>query len=123
MPHRKYSDLMLGRARKMRSEPTKAESKLWQSLRAQKTGHKFRRQHTILGRYIVDFVCLELSLIIEIDGGQHLNNPQDDVRTTHLETEGFKVIRFWNNEINDNLDGCLAIIHHEIYCILNSKGR
>lgn len=95
-------------ARNLRKNQTAQESKIWEILRNHKMGNlKFRRQYPI-GEYIVDFVCKEIKLIIEIDGGQH-NTPEgielDNSRTLYLESRGYKVLRFWNNEIDSNLDG------------------
>lgn len=87
---------------------TVQERKLWNIIRnRQFFGYRFRRQFPI-GQYIVDFVCREKKIIIEIDGGQHneINNIEyDKKRTVFLNAEGFKVIRFWNNEIDNNIDG------------------
>jgi very-short-patch-repair endonuclease len=79
---------------------TDAERKLWSLLRRrQLLGYKFRRQQP-LGPYIVDFVCLENKLVIEVDGGQHAENKDDDAcRTQWLEDKGFKVVRFWNHDV------------------------
>jgi very-short-patch-repair endonuclease len=100
------------RAHAMRSEPTKAERKLWWHLRhrlALPTSH-FRRQ-VHLGRYIVDFASHGLKIVIEIDGGQHATqHKQDAMRTKFLESEGYRVLRFWNNEVLDNIDGVLEVI-------------
>jgi very-short-patch-repair endonuclease len=94
----------------LRKQGTPAERILWQKLRnKQLTGVKFRRQQS-LGTYIVDFVCFEKKLIIEIDGGQHNQDRiaiQDETRTTWLNSQGFQVIRFWNNEVIDNYEGVL----------------
>jgi very-short-patch-repair endonuclease len=78
---------------------TDAERKLWQGLRGrQMDGFKFRRQLP-LGPYIVDFVCLEARLVIEVDGGQHLGSAEDKIREAWLASEGFRVLRFWNDEV------------------------
>ena len=95
-------------ARKLRQNQTPQETKMWNILRNQQIkGCKFRRQYPI-GEYIVDFVCKEIKLIIEIDGGQH-NTPEqinyDKKRTKYLNSKGYKVLRFWNNEIDKNLEG------------------
>ena len=95
-------------AHKLRQNQTKQELKLWALLRNRNfQGLKFKRQYNI-GDYIVDFVCLELKIIIEIDGSQH-NDPKtivsDKERTTYLQSKGFKVFRFWNNEIDNNFEG------------------
>ena len=95
-------------ARNLRHNLTDAEERLLTVLRSrQLDGHKFRRQHPI-GNYIVDFVCLNAKLIIEIDGGQHnaeSNINKDESRRQWLESEGFQLIRFWNNEVLENLEG------------------
>lgn len=89
-----------GRARRLRRDSTDAERRLWSVLRARRsTTHKFRRQEPI-GRYIVDFVCFERRLIVEVDGAHHYERPEDDaVRTAWLRNEGFKVLRFSNREV------------------------
>jgi len=91
---------LLGHARRMRREPTDAEVLLWRHLRAGRlTGHKFRRQQPI-GRFIVDFVCFEMSIVVEVDGGQHLEaQAADAARTRWLEARGFQVLRFWNDDV------------------------
>ena len=90
-----------------------AEWKLWQSLRrGQIDGYRFRRQHPI-GSYVTDFVCLEKRLIIEVDGGQHADEEQiehDAKRTGWLETQGFHVLRYWTNDVTENLSGVLDMI-------------
>lgn len=95
-------------ARKLRKNSTSQEQKIWNLLRnRQFLGLKFKRQVPIYN-YVVDFVCEEKKLIIEIDGGQH-NEPnnidEDNIRTNILEKEGYRVIRFWNNEIDNNIEG------------------
>lgn len=89
-------------AQQLRKKPTDAERLLWQHLRLKQIENfKFRRQHPI-GKYIVDFICLEADLIIELDGGQHNTNENtnaDLVRTAWLESQGLKVLRFWNHEV------------------------
>jgi len=88
------------RARELRKNPTEAERKLWKHIRfRQLGGHKFRRQHPV-GPYIVDFVCLEKRLIVEVDGGQHCERVVYDAeRRRWLEDQGFRVLRFWNNQV------------------------
>ena len=90
---------------------TEAEKRLWKWIRDQQMdGHKFRRQAPI-GGYIVDFVCFPAGLVIELDGGQHAEQAERDAdRTKWLECEGFRVLRFWNNEIFENIDGVLEMI-------------
>ena len=98
-------------AKTLRRNSTDAERKLWYSIRSkQLDGLKFRRQHP-LGNYVVDFVCLEKRLIIELDGGQHAINKEKDIeRDNWLKNEGYTVLRFWNNDVLDNLDGVLSEI-------------
>jgi very-short-patch-repair endonuclease len=98
-------------ARQLRKNPTDAERRLWSRLRAgQLAGCKFRRQAPI-GRFIFDFVCYEESLIIELDGGQHaVRTREDDQRTAWLNSQGFQVVRFWNNLIFEDLDAVLESI-------------
>ena len=88
------------RARQLRRNLTDAERALWQVLRnRQVSGYRFRRQAPI-GPYVVDFVCFEIRLVIEVDGGQHIERADyDEGRTAWLEGAGFRVIRFWNNEV------------------------
>jgi very-short-patch-repair endonuclease len=102
-------------ARALRREPTDAERALWHHLRQrQLEGLKFRRQHP-LGRYILDFVCLEAALVIEIDGGQHADQrDRDRDRTAWLERRGYRVLRFWNNEVLADPAGVLEVIWQEV---------
>jgi very-short-patch-repair endonuclease len=99
------------RARLLRRNLTDAERTLWQSLRNRRRGdRKFRRQVPI-GRYIVDFLCEECRLILEIDGGQHAQSQgYDDARTRYLNTCGYHVLRFWNTDVLENLEGVLTVI-------------
>jgi len=98
----------LQRNRKLRKDSTPQEIILWSRIRSKGFRDlKFRRQY-LIGNYIVDFICLEKKLIIELDGWQHKEENwerYDEERTKYLERQGFKVIRFWNNEINNNLVG------------------
>ncbi|MGY3040271.1 very-short-patch-repair endonuclease [Rhodanobacter sp. TND4EL1] len=99
------------RARDLRQAMTDAEQKLWYRLRnRQLCGHKFRRQHEI-DHYIVDFVCNDAMLIIELDGGQHVEQQEyDERRTRYLEAKGYCVLRFWNNEALMNIESVLEVI-------------
>jgi very-short-patch-repair endonuclease len=107
-------------ARKLRRDATAVESKLWKRLRSRQIeGAKFRRQFPI-GPYIADFACIDLKLIIELDGGQHADSPTDAQRMECLETNGYTVIRFWNSEVIENLEGVLEAIRREI---LNARAR
>jgi len=93
----------------LRRNMTDAERTLWFELRGRRLqGFKFKRQWTI-GFYIVDFCCLEHRLIVEVDGGQH-EAETDETRTAWLEGQGYRVIRFWNNEVLGNLEGVLQAI-------------
>ena len=100
-----------GQARKLRNNPTDAEKVLWKHLRLRQVeGHKFRRQQP-LGPYIVDFVCLDRKLIVEVDGGQHLEQSASDAkRTASLEARGFRVLRFWNNQVLKDLESVKEVI-------------
>jgi very-short-patch-repair endonuclease len=96
-------------AARLRRDMTEAEQRLWLHLRGRRLeGFKFKRQWT-LGRYVVDFCCLEARLIVEVDGGQH-SEEADAVRTAWLEAQGFRVRRFWNNDVVENLGGVLATL-------------
>ena len=107
----RYPSLQKGRARKLRENQTDVEGKLWSRLRdRQLSGVKFRRQHPI-GPFIVDFYCLERGLIVELDGSQHVQrNTADKRRTRFLEGLGYRVLRFWNNDVLSNFDGVLERI-------------
>ncbi len=96
----------------MRAEATKAENLLWQALRGKRLeGLKFKRQVPLDG-YILDFVCFETRLIVEVDGGQHSESARDAVRDRHFQNRGFKTLRVWNDEVERNLNGvCLTILH------------
>ncbi len=101
-------------ARRLRREMTDAERKLWQALRAKRfRGVGFRRQAP-LGPYIADFVCHALKMVIEVDGGQHSGSDHDERRDAWMKREGYKVLRFWNNEVLVNLEGVLDRIGREI---------
>jgi very-short-patch-repair endonuclease len=99
------------RAPALRQQMTEAEKRIWQILRLRQIdGRRFRRQ-VPLGRYIADFVCYEARLIIEIDGGQHdASAPQEAERSRFLQGEGYRILRFWNNEVLSNLEGVYATI-------------
>ena len=103
-------------ARMLRKNQTDAERALWQRLRnRQLLGVKFRRQVPIKG-YIADFAALEIKLIIELDGSQHIDNKAaDEFRTGFLQCEGYKVIRFWNDDVLLRIDGVLEAIFQAIF--------
>jgi very-short-patch-repair endonuclease len=98
-------------ARRLRSGATSAEILLWQRLRKSQMGnHKFTRQLPV-GLYVVDFCCRAKMLIVEVDGGQHdINWAHDTARTAFLNALGYRVLRFWNNEVRNNPDGVLDVI-------------
>lgn len=102
-----------GRARALRQSATYAEDKLWQALRGGRVaGHKFRRQHAI-GRHFADFACESLRLVIELDGGVHDEKAQalrDLLREQEIEAQGWRVLRFRNEEVTGDLPGVLARI-------------
>ena len=99
------------RARRLRHQQTDAEWKLWSRLRARQIdGAKFRRQHPI-GRYIADFCCWERKLVVELDGSQHIGQAKaDQRRTAFLRQQGYKVLRFWDNDVLLNTDAVLQQI-------------
>ncbi|MEP7455329.1 DUF559 domain-containing protein [Phyllobacterium sp. SB3] len=100
-------------ARNMRQDATLPENLLWQAIRNHRLSDlKFKRQVPIL-TYIVDFACLKQRLIVELDGGQHSESAADAVRDESLNKAGFKILRFWNHEVLDNLDGVCSQILHE----------
>ena len=112
-----YSQFALTKAKELRKNCTDVEKIMWELLRAKRfCDLKFKRQQPI-GNYIVDFVCFEKKLIIELDGGQHNENQnkiKDDNRTKYLENLGYKVIRFWNNDVIENLEGCVEYIFNNL---------
>ena len=96
------------KARLLRKNQTLAEAALWQRLRNRELcGHKFRRQVPV-GPYVVDFLCKAARVIVEVDGGQHATQVHyDRARETYLQSHGYHVVRFWNNEVLANIDGVL----------------
>ncbi len=98
--------MSIGKARALRRAETRAERLLWSRPRDRRLGgYKFRRQHS-LGRYVVDFLCTERRLAVEVDGGQHAADAARDRTRTHwLAARGLRVVRFWNNEVLENTDG------------------
>jgi len=112
--HRPISKHRLRYAKAMRHIATDAEKKLWRLLRSrQLEAHKFRRQVPI-GNYIVDFVCHEKKIIIEVDGGQHADNTKDAERDRWLVQAGYRVLRYWNNDVLKNPNGVLEAILSEL---------
>jgi very-short-patch-repair endonuclease len=102
-------------AKKLRKNSTDVEKLLWKYLGAKRfKGLKFRRQEPI-GRYIVDFISYEKRLIIEVDGGQHATDKgKDEERDKWLNDQGYKVLRFWNNDVLTNIDGVLEVIRRNV---------
>ena len=101
-------------ARQLRANQTDAETALWNRIRnRQIDGHKFVRQEPTAG-YVCDFVCRERRLIVEVDGGQHSESAADVLRDKRLQEEGYRVLRFWNNDVLGNLEGVLTTIQAEL---------
>ena len=99
-----------GIARRLRVNQTDAETVFWNRIRnRQIDGHKFVRQEPTAG-YVCDFVCRERRLIVEVDGGQHSESAADVLRDKRLQEEGYRVLRFWNNDVLGNLEGVLTVI-------------
>jgi len=109
-----YEATTLKRAKTMRREPTEAETALWRVLRnGALGGAKFRRQQPI-GPYIADFVCQSHRLIVEADGSQHAESASDERRDVFLRSVGYRVLRFWNNDILNNISGVADAILTEL---------
>jgi very-short-patch-repair endonuclease len=107
---REANEIKTARARRLRRNSTDAENALWYRLRSRALGgHKFVRQEPI-GPYTVDLVCRESRLIIEVDGGQHADNPRDAARDKWLVDHNYRVLRFWNNDVIGNVAGVLETI-------------
>jgi very-short-patch-repair endonuclease len=109
--HKRTTPKIFAYAKELRRELTPVEKKLWARLRAHRMkGVHFRTQHAI-GNYIVDFCAARKKLIIELDGSQHLEQVEyDAIRTKFLQSKGYKVIRFWNNDVSNNMDAVLQVI-------------
>ena len=108
----RISSKVTNNVRALRKNMTDVEQQLWYKIRSrQLQNFRFRRQHPI-GQYIVDFICLEKKLIIELDGSQHAEDQKkyDSIRDLWLTQQGFKVLRFWNNDVLNNMDGVLITI-------------
>jgi very-short-patch-repair endonuclease len=101
-------------AKQLRANQTDAETVFWNRIRnRQLDGYKFVRQQPIIG-YICDFVCRERRLIIELDGGQHNESATDAIRDRRLTEEGYRVLRFWNNDVLGNIEGVLITVQTEL---------
>jgi very-short-patch-repair endonuclease len=116
--HKRTTQKTFSRAKALHRNMTDAEAKLWRHLRAHRMGDvHFRNQHAI-GNYIVDFCTPRKKLIIELDGSQHLEQREyDEVRTKYFEAKGYRVLRFWNNDVMNNMDAVLELI----WSVLNEK--
>jgi len=105
MPHQSVPPAKRAFARAMRREATEAEDRLWQELRGRRlNGIKFRRQVPV-GRFVADFLCADAMLIIEVDGSQHADSANDVNRTDELNQLGFRVLRFWNDDVIRDMRG------------------
>ncbi len=101
-------------SKRLRRAQTEAEHRLWQRLRNHQLGVKFRRQHRI-GGYIADFACIEVGLVVELDGSQHLEQTAPDARrTAEMEARGFRVLRFWNDDVLSRTEAVLEVIWHAV---------
>ena len=114
--HRRASTPLFGFAKKLRQNPTKAEEKLWERLRGNQTGYKFRRQHP-MDDYVVDFYCHALQYIIEVDGSIHeeeMKKLEDENKDIDLEYKGYVVQRFSNDQVLNAIDDVMVEIHRTI---------
>ena len=110
MRSKRSTPKIMHRAGELRRELTPAENKLWAQLRNDQLGVNFRRQHAI-GKFIVDFCSPRKKLIIELDGGQHLEQEAyDQERTEFLRSKGYRVLRFWNDDVIKDLNGVIQVI-------------
>ncbi|TLU65422.1 endonuclease domain-containing protein [Enterobacter sp. MF024] len=109
------------KSKQLRINMTPEEVRLWYLLRGRHFyGFKFRRQMPV-GSYIVDFACFKALLIVELDGGQHQDDEKYDLRrTAYLNSRGWRVIRFWNNEFRANEEGVLMVILQHLQCLIPS---
>ncbi|MDR1124343.1 MAG: endonuclease domain-containing protein [Elusimicrobiota bacterium] len=112
MLHKPKNRSLVPLSKTNRKNMTDAERKLWYLLRGRRLKYKFRRQQQI-GRYILDFVCLEQKLIIECDGGQHTPE-KDKTRTDFFTARGYRILRFWNNDILNNIEGVWYTIRQQL---------
>jgi very-short-patch-repair endonuclease len=104
------NEIKTERARRLRRQSTQVEAKLWNRLRSRTINrHKFIRQAPI-GPFVVDFVCRERRLVIEVDGGQHATDKRDAARDYWLNEHRYRVLRFWNNDVIGNIEGVLETI-------------
>ncbi len=117
-PPRTISSFRRENARRLRANATDPEARLWRHLRrSELLGSHFRRQVPI-GPYVADFACMAARLVIEVDGSQHgdaVVKARDDARTQWLAREGYRVVRFWNNDLIENIEGVLETIHAALH--------
>jgi very-short-patch-repair endonuclease len=110
--HRRTTPKVFTNAKELRRNLTPAEQKLWAVLRNDQLGVSFRRQHAI-GPYVTDFCCIKKKLVIELDGGQHLEQADyDQERTEFLQSKGYRVLRFWNNDVVNDINGVITAIQN-----------
>jgi len=116
--------ILRDRARQLRRNQTDVEGKLWFRLRARQLSRaKFRRQFPI-GTFIADFCCYERRLVIELDGGHHAEHMEaDQSRTDFFVSQGYRVLRFWNNEVTENIDGVLEQITETLTLSLSQRAK
>ncbi|MBI5297909.1 MAG: endonuclease domain-containing protein [Chloroflexi bacterium] len=115
MPHKRTTPKIFALAKELRRNPTPAEIKLWSRLRAHRLGGvHFREQHPI-GNYIVDFCAPRRKLVIELDGSQHLEQKEyDAARTEFLQSRGYRVLRFWNDAVMNDIETVLGVIREDL---------
>ncbi len=113
--HKRTTPNIFRRAKELHRNMTPAEARLWARLRSHRMkGVHFRNQHAI-GKYVVDFCAPRRKIVIELDGGQHLEQDEYDAeRTLFLESKGYRVLRFWNNDVMNNIDGVLGTIEQAL---------
>jgi very-short-patch-repair endonuclease len=115
--------LLIARAKSLRQTMTEVEHMLWAKLRRNQLGVHFRRQHPI-GSYIADFACLNPKLIVEVDGGQHVEQEEyDERRTENLRALGFDLLRFWNFEVVDDVESVVESVEQRILQLKSMSGR
>ena len=116
--HKRTTPKIFGHAKQLHRNMSPAEAKLWKHLRSHRMGDvHFRNQHAI-GNYVVDFCALRRKLIIELDGSQHLGQKEyDEERTKYLESRGYRVLRFWNNDVMKDMENVLKVI----WSVLNEE--
>jgi very-short-patch-repair endonuclease len=110
MGHRLIAKRLRSRARHLRQNETEAERRIWSRLRAHRFGGASIRRQVPIGPYVADFVCFDSRLVVEIDGGQHADSARDRKRDAWLQSQNFRVLRFWNNDGLSNLEGVLEQI-------------